>query len=532
MSSVTKLVGPCLHIADTVFSYLSYHFVEKKQEISYNRPYMEKMINELKEKQNIRNHLSSLRALIKNPKQLSAVKSMVEKEDALWLSFLKNEDAKTRKNAALLLGDLAYQGALDALWEAYQTEDTLFVRGAYLTALYNLDVSGKLEALHERMNVLMSQDVLPENRKHLEEELRAIRKILIRYEGISHHRFRMGEKKQEMILVTNRIHREVVRRALRDESAKLHPLGVKVCTKEVAKLFSIRCFREMLFEIKTKSLLPAEPKEAAQLLMEGNMLALLQELHAGEGAFYFRIECKNSMELEERSQFTKKLAANLERLSEGRLVNSAGDYEVELRLVGNKEGRLYPVLKCYTLKDPRFAYRQNTIAASILPSTAALIMELAKPYLKKDAQIMDPFCGVGTMLIERNAAVPAKEVYATDIFGEAIEKGRENARLAKMDIHFIHRDFFDFKHDYLFDEMITNMPTRGKKTREEMDWFYGRFFAKALELLKEEAVIVLYTNEIGFVKKQIRLHKELSLLQETLMQEKNEYYVLIIGVKR
>ena len=65
-----------------------------------------------------------------------------------------------------------------------------------------------------------------------------------------------------------------------------------------------------------------------------------------------------------------------------------------------------------------------------------------------------------------------------------------------------------------------------------MDRFYGRFFEKALEILKKEAVIVLYTNEIGFVKKQLRLNKELSLLQETLMQEKNDFYLLIIGVKR
>lgn len=493
---------------------------------------MEKIISELKEKQNIRNNLSNLRALIKDENQLSILKGIVENEDVLWLSFLKNEDAKTRKNAALLLGDLAYQGALDALWEAYQSEETLFVRGAYLTALYHLDMQSKLAELHEREDELGREDILPENRKHMEEELRAIRKILIRYEGISHHEFQMGEKKQEIILVTNRIHREVVRRALGDESATLHPLGVKVCTNQITKLFRIRCFKEILFEIKTKSLLPAEPEEAARILMEGNFLTLLRELHLGDGAFYFRIECKSSMSLEERSQFAKKLAANLERLSEGRLVNSSGDYEVELRLVGNKDGRFYPALKCYTLKDNRFAYRKNTIAASILPSTAALIMELAKPYLKKDAQIMDPFCGVGTMLIERNAAVPAKEIYATDIFGEAIEKGRINAEYAKLGVHFIHRDFFDFKHDYLFDEIITNMPTRGKKTKEEMDRFYERFFEKALEILKKEAVIVLYTNEIGFVKKQLRLNKELSLLQETLMQEKNDFYLLIIGVKR
>ena len=64
---------------------------------------MEKIISELKEKQNIRNNLSSLRALIKDEEQLSILKSMVGNEDTLWLSFLKNEDAKTSKNVLIAM---------------------------------------------------------------------------------------------------------------------------------------------------------------------------------------------------------------------------------------------------------------------------------------------------------------------------------------------------------------------------------------------------------------------------------------------
>ena len=122
-------------------------------------------------------------------------------------------------------------------------------------------------------------------------------------------------------------------------------------------------------------------------------------------------------------------------------------------------------------------------------------------------------------------------MYATDIFGDAIEMGRENAALAGVAINFIHRDFFDFTHDYLFDEMITNMPVRGKKTKEEMEALYSDFFRKAPELLKDNGVVIMYTNEIGFVKKQLRLHKEFALLQETLMQSKGQFYLMILGVK-
>ena len=89
----------------------------------------------------------------------------------------------------------------------------------------------------------------------------------------------------------------------------------------------------------------------------------------------------------------------------------------------------------------------------------------------------------------------------------------------------------DFKHEYLFDEIITNMPLRGKKTKQEMDEFYGQFFEKAKTILQKNATLILYTNELGFVKKQLRLHKNYTLLQETCMQPKNDFYLLIIEYK-
>ena len=41
-------------------------------------------------------------------------------------------------------------------------------------------------------------------------------------------------------------------------------------------------------------------------------------------------------------------------------------------------------------------------------------------------------------------------------------------------------DFFDFKHDYLFDEIVTNMPVRGKMTREQLDRLYEKFFPESI----------------------------------------------------
>ena len=185
-------------------------------------------------------------------------------------------------------------------------------------------------------------------------------------------------------------------------------------------------------------------------------------------------------------------------------------------------------MRLCSIQDNRFAYRKNVLPTSMHPSQAALIVSLAKPYLKETAQIMDPFCGVGTLLIERAHLVPAREIYATDTYGDAITMGRENAAFAKTRINFIHRDFFDFRHDYKFDELITDMPFRNRQTKAEMELFYERFFDKAAEHLVSGGIIVMYSNEIGFVKKQIRLRVEYRLLQETCILDKNDFYLFVI----
>ena len=492
---------------------------------------MEKILNELVENNNIRTNLSSLRQMIKEDVQKQQLLAQMEKYADMFLSFLKNDDAKTRKNAALLLGDLAYQDAVDALYEAYVSETTLFVKAAYLQAMEALDVTDKLPALKEMLAKLLETETTVENKKHVDEEIRALRKIMIQAEGIRRHTPDIKGKKVTVILFTNRTQRETIRRTIDCGTATVHPLGVQVETEDLEKLMQLRTYREMVFPLDIKEYLSDNPVEAAKAICESNIFELLNRLHKEEGEYYFRIECKSAMDLEKRSVFTRKLATELENLSKGQLVNSTSDYEVELRLIANKEGKFFPCLRLLTIKNNRFDYRKNAIAASIHPSTAALIMELAKDYLKEDAQIMDPFCGVGTMLIERNKKVSAREMYGTDIFGEAIAYARENTEAAGVRINYIHRDFMDFKHDYLFNEIVTNMPLRGAKTKQEMDAFYSAFFEKVPQHLTKDAVVIMYTNEIGFVKKQLRLHKEFSLLQETCMQPKTDFYLLILGYK-
>jgi len=228
---------------------------------------------------------------------------------------------------------------------------------------------------------------------------------------------------------------------------------------------------------------------------------MLAESHRGGTPYYFRVEMKSKRALDERSDFVKKLSGHIEKLSDRQLINTTEKYEFEIRLIENKEGNLNLMVKLYTLRNDRFSYRKEVIPTSIKPVNAALTVALAKEYMKEDAQVLDPFCGVGTMLIERHKSVRANTTYGLDIQEEAILKARHNTETAGQIIHYINRDFFRFQHEYLFDEIITNMPFRiGRVTEEEVYDIYQQFFGTAGRHLKKNALIVLYSHDREYVR--------------------------------
>lgn len=492
---------------------------------------VETFCEELLENKNVRSNLIAIKQQIKDNEEELEIVEKWEAEHGKLIEFLQHEDAKARKNAALLLGEIESSNGLDELWAAYSREQTLFVKSSYLLAMEKMNCGRYFEQFKEAYQHLCAMDIREDEKKHFQEEIKVLERILRILEGRKKHSFAGYDHEVEVLLITNSKYREVTASQIKRGRTTLVPAGVKVVTSDIRELLSIRTFRELLFLFDVSRHIVPDPEQIADEISKSDLLTLLGELHKSPAPFYFRLNVRNQMEERNRGAFIRKIAAAIEEKSGRMLINSADNYEIELRLNANKDGTLFPCIKLYTLPMKRFAYRKNAIAASIQPSTAALLMKLAQPYLKENAQVLDPFCGVGTMLIERDFLVPAGDMYGTDTFGEAILKGRENADAAGMDIHFINRNLFDFKHKYLFDEIVTNMPVRVSNFKEEQDQLYARFFEKASQLLKRDAIIIMYTNESGFVKKQLRLREDFSLKDEYCIREKSGYYLFIIRFK-
>ena len=464
-------------------------------------------------------------ALIEIKKNIKAneavLKSTKGYSKELFADLLNNEDPKVRKNAALIMGALKEDGFRESLFERYLAENTLFVKSAYLEALMNFDYQIFSDVLTARMEELSKGQHEENELKHIAEELKVLRKMFSVDDKHKRHVF-AGTKGPVRIVMT--VKKDLIPMVLEKAShingftdVKSVFCGVAATITDFAVVKKFRLFKELLLPLNGMGVMTKA--EIPQKLIEGNLLKLLEQLHKEEdGPFYFRITSK---ELD-----VAKLGAKLEAASGGRLVNSPSDYEVEIKLITGKEDKVIAFLKLHTFGDHRFNYRTRHVAASIHPSDAALIAELAKDYMKKGATVMDPFCGVGTMLVERHKNVPARHMYGTDTFAEAIDGGRNNANMARVDINFINRDYFDFTLDHEVDEIITNVPVF--REREEADSFYGRFFKRTETILKKGGIIIMYSDEKNIIKKHMRLNENYKLLREFVFNEKEERYVFVL----
>lgn len=481
----------------------------------------------------VRQNLIEIKKLLKQENNKIALLYYLAGKYELLYSLLFHEDAKVRKNVALIMGELAVPEFMNKLYEAYNKEEKLFVKADYLEALKHFDYRDLIDELKERLAYLVEGQFEKTSMKHINEEKKLLTNMILDIEGASKHTFNGYHVFSDLILLTNRDHREVTLNEIKNGRAKTFNAGVVVRTRDLEEILRIRTYSEMLFRLKDALTVSNDAKSAAEEILKGGLLDFLNIRHKEKAPYYFRLEIKSKMLLSEKSTFAKRLAAELENGSGRDLINSTSNYEVEIRLVENKEGLFNVLIKLYTIADERFSYRKHAVAASIAPVQAALMVALAKEYLKEGAQVLDPFCGVGTMLIERNKLVPATPMYGIDSFGEAIDKAIINSRCDHTVINFINRDFFDFKHDYLFDEIFTNMPTKGgRKTEDEMAMLYNNFFKKALTVLKDEAIIVMYTRDRDLVQKGVLQNKAYHILREYSISKKEGAYLYIIRVRR
>lgn len=496
---------------------------------------IKQLYEEIKKGINVRANLSTLRNEVKDFVKMDHLYELVCDEMDVFNMLLSNPDAKTRKNAALLMGDLDMSDFLAPLMEAYEKEETLFVKSAYLEAVKNYDYEKYLPMLRARLKTLTDADITQENKKHVEEEIKLLHQLLNAKTGAIKHTFRGFQTPQDIILLTNKLHKDNVEAAIKELPVEARfaefPGGVRLKTKDVKMLFHVRSFHSMLFVVPKCSSVPMDPIEAAEAVSKSLLLLMIRESHKEPGPYAFRLELKSSLKLDQKTAFAKKFSNELQMLSKHELINDPSGYEFEIRLIENKAGNYNVLLKMNTIKDTRFSYQAMPYATSLKPSNAALLVSLAKEYMVPDAQVLDPYVSGAELLIERQMAVKANTSYGLDTREEALESANKHAFLADQIIHFVKKDFGSFSHEYPFDEIFTQMPfALGYKSLNEVEEEYRRFFMHVRYVLKKTGTMILYTHDLSFVKKYMESANAF-MEREIPVGYKEKTYLCILKLK-
>ncbi len=486
------------------------------------------LLKNLQEKHETRQTLSQLRQEIKESINKRSVREFLLSNPHIVKDCIQDTDAKTRKNIALLIGDLRLEHFAKLIYSQYEKEEQLFVKSSYLTALQKFDCSEFIPQIKAHLKRLSRLSLTPETKKHIEQEMRALSQLILLEDGINVHTFIGYDHPFRCILPMNPNFKDKTIEQIVDGTCTPLSSAIQVKTKNIKELLSIRTYSELLFTIPGLLTCSKDPIIAGKEIANSQLLKLLKETHVEPGPFYFRIELKSKDALSDRSIFTKKLSFELEHASNRNLINSTSNYEIEIRLIENKEGFFHVLLKFFTLVDKRFTYRKEAVAASIRPVDAALLVDLAKDYMISDAQVLDPFCGVGTLLIERQKVVKANTSYGIDSFPAAIEKAKINTEAAGQIIHYVNKDCFQFTHEYLFDEIFTNMPfITSHKGANEIEEIYKSFFKCARGWLKSKGTIIMYSHDKPLVSLFAKQYNY-TICKVYTISERKETYLFIL----
>lgn len=162
----------------------------------------------------------------------------------------------------------------------------------------------------------------------------------------------------------------------------------------------------------------------------------------------------------------------------------------------------------------RRPYKRHNLPGSTKPPLAYVLAKLAE--IQAGDVVLDPCCGVGTLLIEAALAFPAKTYMGNDINEESIALAVKNAEAAQVDISFMKGDAKALAIPAASVDKIISNPPWGRQVSEQEDLaaLYKGLFTHSYRLLKVGARMVLLTDRSGWMNDFLETSSLFLLLQE------------------
>lgn len=448
-----------------------------------------KLVLRLQNKGDRRTFLRALCDLSATEKASAVILHNIELHPEIFHAQLRSEDPKSRKLAAELLGNTAPDLFLDALIDTLAKEDTDFVRPSVLLAI------GSAKEDKDKARKVLADYVIPEcEPKHYEEQRMALKKAKSSLMDRPEVHISPLPPYTKLILDcpdANITMREV--KAL-GYDAKPSPFPKNTVTvdgvERYRRIFAARSYyNAYIFYGRYKSY-----EGAVDAVRSGGFAKLAHTLF-GDQELPYRIElkCEKGFEPKEgRRKAAENLAVLIDDANLG-LVMSPSAYVFEAVIFITAKGVLITILPSTDLDD-RFAYKKEGIPASIHPAAAAACISFIKENTYPDANVLDCFCGSGTMLFER-AKLPYATLTGSDIAPAAIRIARNNEKIAKTGaVFFAKNATHPFREKY--DEVICNMPFGLRVgSHNENKALYRLFLKNLKDMLTERGRAFLFTHE-------------------------------------
>ena len=428
----------------------------------------------------------ALANLTKKKKAQEILLSNQEKYEKLILEFLTSQDAKIRKYAYIICGNLPTKKLYSYLLEQIEKEKTYLTLPSLMLSLVGKDCELLLQRIEKEKNDIapkLYQEIVGNYNKVLPQE----------YDRCTTFNF----DTLPCILQTQKCYEDYIIKELKSYKVQKLKCGIKLqeITPQIYQNIAKRR------DIYSLSLLLEQNTDLTLCLNNG--LKLLDKV-IGKGNFAYRISCQNK-------ELNSSILKAIKTIDLTNLSNSANNYSISVEIIENNKEFL--MLACLESCKVKFTYRQGFLPASINPVTANIICKIANYYNPNAKVVADTFCGTATMLVERKFVKEDITLIGSDISQIAIDKAKTNLKSANINAKLIKCDIANFKEKNI-DEIISNLPY-GLRVGSHNDNF--KIYKDLVKVLKNSLKVggygFLYTADKKLLKNLIRQNK-LTLVEE------------------
>lgn len=168
--------------------------------------------------------------------------------------------------------------------------------------------------------------------------------------------------------------------------------------------------------------------------------------------------------------------------------------ELDVRILMESQ-KLHVGLRLSDKPLHRRAYKLHNLPGSTKPPLAYALAKLAK--IQPGDTVLDPFCGVGTVLVETSLGFSPAELIGLDRNKESLKLAKLNIQQAKIEADLIEGTATDLPFEKSSIDKIVSNPPWGRQVAktEDLDLLYSSFFLQAHKVLKPAGRMVLLTDQ-------------------------------------